>query len=202
MFKSMRGTTSALAILIGLGAVPLAAGSALAQATSPGAAPAEQQAPAGSGMGSGGSMGSGSGAAAPSGAMPATPPAGGGDSAEAEDPQPADTLLSNDTVVRTPDGDEVAELQGVIFGTDGQITHAVLAYGGVLGFGAKEVMVPWDQLKAEPAEQALIASVTPEQLEQMPAFKSQEAVKSDADAATGAQPMSTTPAPTTAPSGG
>lgn len=195
MFKSMRGTTSALAIIVGLGAVPLAAGSALAQAASPGAAPTEQQAPAGSGMGAGS-------AAAPSGAMPATPPASGADSAKAEDPQPADTLLSNDTVVRTPDGEEVAELQGVIFGTDGQITHAVLAYGGVLGFGAKEVMVPWDQLKAEPAEQALVASVTPEQLEQMPAFKSQEAVKSDADAATGAQPMSTTPAPTTAPSGG
>lgn len=188
MFKSMRGTTSALAIIVGLGAVPLAAGSALAQAASPGAAPTEQQAPAGSGMGAGST-------AAPSGAMPATPPASGADSAKAEDPQPADTLLSNDTVVRTPDGEEVAELQGVIFGTDGQITHAVLAYGGVLGFGAKEVMVPWDQLKAEPAEQALIASVTPEQLEQMPAFKSQEAVKSDADAATGAQPMSTTPAP-------
>ncbi|AFK53198.1 PRC-barrel domain-containing protein [Tistrella mobilis] len=197
MFKSMRGTTSALAIIVGLGAVPLAAGSALAQAASPGAAPTEQQAPAGSGMGAGAGS-----AAAPSGAMPATPPAGGGDTAEAEDPQPADTLLSNDTVVRTPDGEEVASLQGVIFGTDGQITHAVLAYGGVLGFGAKEVMVPWDQLKAEPAEQALIASVTPEQLEQMPAFKSQEAVKSDADAATGTQPMSTTPAPTTAPSGG
>ena len=195
MFKSMRGTTSALAIIVGLGAVPLAAGSALAQAASPGAAPTEQQAPAGSGMGTGTD-------AAPSGAMPAAPPAGGGDSAEAEDPQPADTLLSNDTVVRTPDGEEVASLQGVIFGTDGQITHAVLSYGGVLGFGAKEVMVPWDQLTAEPAEQALIASVTPEQLEQMPTFKSQEAVKSDADAATGAQPMSTTPAPTTAPSGG
>ncbi|WP_372097449.1 PRC-barrel domain-containing protein [Tistrella mobilis] len=201
MFKSMRGTTSALAIIVGLGAVPLAAGSALAQAASPGAAPTEQQAPAGNGMGSGSGMGAGS-TAAPSGAMPATPPAGGGDTAEAEDPQPSDTLLSSDTVVRTPDGEEVAELQGVIFGTDGQITHAVLAYGGVLGFGAKEVMVPWDQLKAEPAEQALVASVTPEQLEQMPAFKSQEAVKSDADAATGAQPMSTTPAPTTAPSGG
>ncbi|HAE47031.1 MAG: hypothetical protein CMO30_09905 [Tistrella sp.] len=196
MFKSMRGTTSALAIIVGLGAAPLAAGSALAQAASPGAAPTEQQAPAGSGMGAGAGS-----TAAPSGAMPATPPAGGADTAEAEDPQPADTLLSNDTVVRTPDGEEVASLQGVIFGTDGQITHAVLAYGGVLGFGAKEVMVPWDQLKAEPAEQALVASVTPEQLEQMPAFKSQEAVKSDADAATGAQPMST-PAPTTAPSGG
>ena len=196
MFKSMRGTTSALAIIVGLGAAPLAAGSALAQAASPGAAPTEQQAPAGSGMGAGAGS-----TAAPSGAMPATPPAGGADTAEAEDPQPADTLLSNDTVVRTPDGEEVASLQGVIFGTDGQITHAVLAYGGVLGFGAKEVMVPWDQLKAEPAEQALVASVTPEQLEQMPAFKSQEAVKSDADAAAGAQPM-ITPAPTTAPSGG
>ncbi|MFD0386919.1 PRC-barrel domain-containing protein [Tistrella bauzanensis] len=124
------------------------------------------------------------------------PPAGAEDTAEAPpEPQPANTLLSSDAVVRTPDGEEVATLRGLIFDPNGQITHAVLGYGGLLGFGTKEVMVPWDQLTAEPGEQVLVASMTPEQLEQMPAFKSAEAVKSDAEAGA-AQPMTTTaPAP-------
>lgn len=191
MLKSMRSTTSALAIILGLGAVPLAAGSALAQATPPGAG-TTTEAPAG---GSSDTMNQApaAGTAAPAAT---TPPAGTEDTAEAPpEPQPANTLLSSDTVVRTPDGEEVAKLQGLIFDQNGQITHAVLGYGGVLGFGTKEVMVSWDQLTAEPGEQILVASMTPEQLEQMPPFKSAEAVKSDADAGA-AQPMTTTaPAP-------
>ncbi|GGB43503.1 hypothetical protein GCM10011505_26010 [Tistrella bauzanensis] len=189
MLKSMRSTTSALAIILGLGAVPLAAGSALAQATTPGAG-TTTEAPAG---GSADTMNQAPAAGAPAAT---TPPAGAEDTAEAPpEPQPANTLLSSDAVVRTPDGEEVATLRGLIFDPNGQITHAVLGYGGLLGFGTKEVMVPWDQLTAEPGEQVLVASMTPEQLEQMPAFKSAEAVKSDAEAGA-AQPMTTTaPAP-------
>jgi len=56
--------------------------------------------------------------------------------------------------------DEHAETVGqvvdlVVDFTDGSIVSAVVAYGGVLGFRSRIVLVPWESLEARPEQRCL-----------------------------------------------
>ena len=72
-----------------------------------------------------------------------------------------------------PQSDNIGEVNDLIIGPDGKITHAVVGVGGFLGIGEKNVAVPFDQLQIaenENGEIRLIYAATREQLEAAEAF--------------------------------
>lgn len=91
--------------------------------------------------------------------------------------QPAGTLLSSDlrrAPVQNQQGEAIADLQGLVFDESGRISHAVLAFGGFLGFGSKEVMIPWERFDVvrDKDVRVLSLAITEQELEAMPAFRS------------------------------
>jgi len=66
-------------------------------------------------------------------------------------------------------GDEVGEIQDVVIKDNAYF--AVLAVGGFLGIGDKDVAIPLDDLKLGEDEAYLMSAQTEEQLEQMPAYE-------------------------------
>jgi PRC-barrel domain len=46
-----------------------------------------------------------------------------------------------------PQSDNIGDINDLIIGEDGTITHAVVGVGGFLGIGEKDVAVPFDQLQ-------------------------------------------------------
>ena len=54
------------------------------------------------------------------------------------------------TKVKTSDGDSVGSIDQLIFNqTDGKITHAIIAKGGVLGVGATKLVFKWSDVKIQ-----------------------------------------------------
>jgi putative membrane protein len=66
-------------------------------------------------------------------------------------------------------GDEVGEIQDVVM--KDKTYYAVLAVGGFLGIGDKNVAIPLDDLKLGEDEAYLMSAQTEEQLEAMPAYE-------------------------------
>ena len=66
-------------------------------------------------------------------------------------------------------GEEVGEIQDVVVKDDAY--YAVLAVGGFLGLGDKNVAIPLDQLKLGEDEAYLMSAQTEEQLEGMPEYE-------------------------------
>ena len=66
-------------------------------------------------------------------------------------------------------GDEVGEIQDVVIKDN--TYYAVLAVGGFLGLGDKDVAIPLDELKLGEDEAYLMSAQTEEQLEEMPAYE-------------------------------
>jgi sporulation protein YlmC with PRC-barrel domain len=72
-----------------------------------------------------------------------------------------------------PESDNIGEVNDLIIGNDGMITHAVVGVGGFLGIGEKDVAVPFDELQVQEDENGeirLIYAATKEQLEAAEAF--------------------------------
>jgi sporulation protein YlmC with PRC-barrel domain len=72
-----------------------------------------------------------------------------------------------------PQSDNIGEVNDLVIGPDGKITHAIVGVGGFLGIGEKSVAVPFDQLQVaqnEGGEIRLIYAATREQLEAAPAY--------------------------------
>jgi len=83
------------------------------------------------------------------------------------------------TEVRTPDGDDLGEIQGLAIDSNGRVNYAVLSVGGFLGMGERLVPVPWDALKLSMAgddgdEKVITLSATKDQLAKAPEFKDGE----------------------------
>jgi sporulation protein YlmC with PRC-barrel domain len=74
-----------------------------------------------------------------------------------------------DMDVYGPDGKEVGEIEKVLEDSDGQIRAVVVEFGGFLGFGDTEVIVPLDQL--QPGKKHFTTKLTQEQLSAFPAWK-------------------------------
>ena len=100
-------------------------------------------------------------------------------------------------------GDKVGQVKDILFNEQGQATGVVLSVGGVLGLGAKSVGLQWSEVDIQPDAEVAKVQYNKDQLEAAPDFKTQEAQKAEADAATMQQqsaPATTTtpaPAPTT-----
>ena len=73
-----------------------------------------------------------------------------------------------DMDVYGPDGKELGEVEEVLEDGTGQIRAVVLEFGGILGFGDKEVIVAMDQLQL--AKDRFTTNLTEEQLTALPAW--------------------------------
>ncbi len=107
-----------------------------------------------------------------------------------------------------PESDKIGEVNDLIIGSDGKITHAVIGVGGFLGIGEKDVAVPFEELAVVEREGdiRLVYAATKEQLEAAEAFdrtaydpraRFQEEQAAQAEAAAPAADTGLTPAPAT-----
>jgi sporulation protein YlmC with PRC-barrel domain len=71
-----------------------------------------------------------------------------------------------------PESDNIGEVNDLIVGEDGTISHALVGVGGFLGIGEKDVAVPFDELQVveRDGDIRLIYAATREQLEAAEAF--------------------------------
>ena len=69
-------------------------------------------------------------------------------------------------------GDSVGSVDEVMFDAAGKPKSVKVDVGGFLGIGAKDVALDANALKFDPAKKMLITSLTKEQLQAMPTFKS------------------------------
>lgn len=81
----------------------------------------------------------------------------------------ADTLLGND--VYNPAGDDLGDIKEILLDMQtGQVSYAVLSFGGFLGMGSKLFAVPWRALKLDTVNKRFILGVAKERLETAPGF--------------------------------
>lgn len=81
----------------------------------------------------------------------------------------ANTLTGTD--VRNPEGENLGHLKELMIDTDmGQISYAVLSFGGFLGLGDKLFALPWPAFQVDPENESLILDVDKETLESAPGF--------------------------------
>ena len=71
-----------------------------------------------------------------------------------------------DMKVHYPDGKKIGEVEEVLEDTDGQIRAVVVEFGGFLGFGDTEVIVPLEQL--QPDKGRFTTNLTQEKLSSFP----------------------------------
>jgi sporulation protein YlmC with PRC-barrel domain len=78
--------------------------------------------------------------------------------------------------VRNAQGESIGEIKEVLIGSDGAIQSAIVAVGGFLGMGERNVALAWNQLKLERDGDQLKAMVnmTKDQLKTMPEYKEQK----------------------------
>jgi hypothetical protein len=76
-----------------------------------------------------------------------------------------------DLNVKNAQDETLGEIDDIVIGSDGKITHVIVSTGGVLGVGAKKVQLPWGDLKVDAAGEKATASMTADQLKSAPEYK-------------------------------
>lgn len=84
----------------------------------------------------------------------------------------ADELIGQSVV--NQNGEEVGELADIVLNANDQAVLAVISVGGFLGFGAKNVAVPFEQLQPSGDESILMSTATEEQLKSLPDYEEGE----------------------------
>ena len=80
------------------------------------------------------------------------------------------TTMIGDRVIN-PAGDDLGELKELMLDVNGgQISYAVLSFGGFLGLGDKLFAIPWQAFTLDTEQHALILNVDKEKLENDPGF--------------------------------
>jgi sporulation protein YlmC with PRC-barrel domain len=142
----------------------------------------------------------------------AAAPAEGTDSTSVGRATPGDALIVSEpenavrageligTSVVSAEGEEIGEVNDLIFDDQKKLTGVVVSIGGFLGIGEKWVGINWAQaeMRADPesGKERIFVGLTKADLEAAPDFKTQEQLKSEADAAAAAaQSQSQMPAP-------
>lgn len=100
--------------------------------------------------------------------------------------QQSDQLLTADLIgadVFTRNDGRIGTLSGLLFDQNDTIVGGVVAVGGFLGIGAKDVALPWDQFDVRPDENLVYVSVTQVELEAAPEFKDRTTIDAEEDAA-------------------
>lgn len=83
----------------------------------------------------------------------------------------ADTLNGND--VYNLQGDDLGDIKEIMLNVNtGQVSYAVLSFGGFLGMGEKLFAVPWNALTLDTVNKRFTLNVTKERLESAPGFDS------------------------------
>lgn len=96
----------------------------------------------------------------------------------------AESYLGADVVARSADGAEsVGKVSDLLLGEDDKIVGVVVDVGGFLGVGAKTVGLSWAALTEEMSDGTLIlrTSLTREELEEAPEFKTLDAQQIEGD---------------------
>ena len=109
----------------------------------------------------------------------------------AEAVQPPETVMIDellDAEVVDVSGEDLASVDGVLVAPDGRLTHVVVSYGGFLGIGAKQVLLPWERVSYNAALGTLRIPGNEADLEAAPGFVTQEELRDrqEAERATGA----------------
>ncbi|WP_018389085.1 PRC-barrel domain-containing protein [Ancylobacter sp. FA202] len=90
------------------------------------------------------------------------------------------------TEVVTSSDEKLGSISDVLVERDGSIVAVVIDVGGFLGLGAKPVAVSFDSLTATPTDdgEKVVVTLTKEELNAAPEFKSLEQARSDANTGT------------------
>jgi len=81
----------------------------------------------------------------------------------------ADTLVGNDVYNKTDD--DLGDIKEIMLDMrNGQVSYAVMAFGGFLGMGEKLFAVPWAALKLDTENKRFVLDVDKERLESAPGF--------------------------------
>ena len=110
--------------------------------------------------------------------------------------QPAETVMVDEVLdadVLDVNGEDVASVYDVLVAPDGRLTHVVVSYGGFLGIGTKEVLVPWESVSYNAAQNTLQIPGNEADLEAAPGFVTQEELLDQQEAERAAE---ATPSPT------
>jgi hypothetical protein len=75
------------------------------------------------------------------------------------------------TQVRSADGDEVGEIEDLVFSSDDRVVTAVVSVGGVLGVAEKQVAVPYADLRLSADGKSAALPLTKAEIEAAPAYK-------------------------------
>jgi sporulation protein YlmC with PRC-barrel domain len=83
----------------------------------------------------------------------------------------ADTLIGNDVV--NSKNENLGDIKEIMLDMrTGQVSYAVLAFGGFLTLGEKLFAVPWSALKLDTTNKCFVLDVDQERLENAPGFDS------------------------------
>lgn len=108
----------------------------------------------------------------PYGMYKAPPTAGAGpDPSRGPGPQlmGADTLIGNEVYNRA--AEELGDIKEFMLDMrTGQVSYAVLSYGGFLGMGEKLFAVPWEALSLDTEKKRFVLDVERDRLESAPGF--------------------------------
>ncbi len=100
--------------------------------------------------------------------------------------QQSNQLLTTDLIgtdVMSRSQGKIGTLSGILFDQNDRIVGGVVAVGGFLGLGAKDVALSWDQFDVRLDENLVYVDMSQAQLEAAPAFKDRDAIKAEQDAA-------------------
>lgn len=109
--------------------------------------------------------------------------------------QPMGTVLATDLQgepVENANGEDLATLDDFVVDEQGRIVGAVISFGGFLGMGEKQVLLPWEDLTIDGTDASVTLSMTQEQIEALPEF---EPVEREDATAVNAPATTTAPAP-------
>lgn len=80
-----------------------------------------------------------------------------------------------DTAVFNSFGDKIGTVADMsIDRTTGQVTYALMSFGGFLGIGEKFHPLPWDVLKYNTEREGYVIPLTKEELQDAPSYTSEE----------------------------
>jgi len=73
------------------------------------------------------------------------------------------------TAVKNAQGEDLGKIKDLMIDAQsGRVTSALLAVGGTLGIGAKQVEIPWDTLKIGLGKEELVVEMNKDQLQNAP----------------------------------
>ena len=84
---------------------------------------------------------------------------------------PSDELTGEP--VTNPSGEDLADVKAFGMSQDGRISHVLVGFGGFLGLGEKEVLLPFEAFEVGEAEDGIVLSLdmTEDEIEALPRFE-------------------------------